>query len=616
MSVYRRFLPVNPRELISEAMRIASEQAARSLRRRDWRGLAVGCKRMLATLAEIRPWIDHGRSGGIHRAAGRFEQAEAALAAGIGKYPRSASLQIEYAEVAMSRMAWSEAAARWRKALRAWTGDAHIRARMCEALRQDGELASVEEILNRALREDPRHEGLLIQRALLLIELGRTDAARDALQELLSNIDIGTATHSCLMSIVEALDKLSGDAAPIASQVRAGFATALFGARSETAVVQPKIAYIANSPMPSPAANCVHVMRMCAAIIASGHHVRLFFERSTPFLRRRAFLAQFGVPDELEYTAARKAPANYLALADHAIRWGATHVYTRSLNAAYFTALAGVPTALELHVPISEPNAALARDLFILPSFRGLIVITHALHRHVAAAFPEVTAKIHVAPDGADPPPSIVEPFELRRSPPADLTVGYVGQLYQGKGLELIVRLAERLPMIAFHVVGGQGERLNYWKKQCQGLSNVVFYGHRNHAEIAGFLQAVDIVIAPFQRTVMARGDHHDIAQWMSPLKIFEYMAGGKAMICSDLPVIGEVLEDGRNALLQDPDDVDAWMQAIDLLRSDPDLRARLGSTASKDFEANFTWERRAKRVLAPLLGADQESKQRDVRSA
>jgi glycosyltransferase involved in cell wall biosynthesis len=616
MSNYSRFVLAHPREWISEAMRIAFEGVSRSLRRRDWKKSAVGCKRLFISLSESRPWIDHGRSGRAHRAAGRFEQAEAALSAGISKYPNSISLQIEYAEVAMSLKRWRQAIASWQAATQTWKGETHIFARMCEALRQAGDLAAAEELLCRALAENPDHEALLIQRALLLIELGRPSATRSTIDELLANTDVRATTYSCLMSIVEAIDKLAGTTAPTAAQVRATFATALFGASKSTTTGPPRIAYIASSPMPSSAANCVHVMKMCAAMAACGHHIRLFFERSTVFLWRRAFLAQFGVPDELEYTAVSGARVIPLALADHARDWGATHVYTRSLNAAYFAALGGLPTVLELHVPISGANAALARDLFRLPSFCGLTVITHALHRQVTAAFPEVRDRTYVAPDGADPAPEIVAPFELRRVASADLEVGYVGQLYQGKGIELIAQLAERLPAINFHVVGGEGERLSYWKERCRELSNLVFYGHRVHAEIAGFLKEVDLVVAPFQRFVMARGDHHDIAQWMSPLKIFEYMASGKAMVCSALPVISEVVEDGRNALLRESDNVEAWIQAITLLRDDPDLRARLGATAMDDLLKNFTWKRRARRVLTLLLEPREERTPGDVRHA
>lgn len=86
-------------------------------------------------------------------------------------------------------------------------------------------------------------------------------------------------------------------------------------------------------------------------------------------------------------------------------------------------------------------------------------------------------------------------------------------------------------------------------------------------------------------------------------MKMFEYMAAGKAIVSSDLPVLREVLTHERNALLVPPDDVDAWATAVKRLIDDPELRRRLGETARADLLAHYTWEARAKKVLAGLDG-------------
>jgi len=84
-------------------------------------------------------------------------------------------------------------------------------------------------------------------------------------------------------------------------------------------------------------------------------------------------------------------------------------------------------------------------------------------------------------------------------------------------------------------------------------------------------------------------------------LKIFEYMALGKAIVCSDLPVLREVLTDQRNALLVPPEDVTAWVAAIHRLQADESLRQRLGDAARNDFLAQYSWQMRAQKVIADL---------------
>jgi glycosyltransferase involved in cell wall biosynthesis len=92
-----------------------------------------------------------------------------------------------------------------------------------------------------------------------------------------------------------------------------------------------------------------------------------------------------------------------------------------------------------------------------------------------------------------------------------------------------------------------------------------------------------------------------DVASWMSPLKIFEYMASEKAIIASDLPVLREVLTDGVTALLCDPDDVRSWAAALERLAHDPAERRRLGRSARELLLSGYTWKQRAERILTAL---------------
>jgi glycosyltransferase involved in cell wall biosynthesis len=119
---------------------------------------------------------------------------------------------------------------------------------------------------------------------------------------------------------------------------------------------------------------------------------------------------------------------------------------------------------------------------------------------------------------------------------------------------------------------------------------------------LSNYYARLDIVLAPYQRRVALRGGRGDIARWMSPLKIFEYMAAGKPVVASDLPVLREVLEDGREALLVPPDDIEAWAAAIERLLASPELRQRLSRSAHQKFMRQFTWQARARKMLHGAL--------------
>jgi glycosyltransferase involved in cell wall biosynthesis len=219
------------------------------------------------------------------------------------------------------------------------------------------------------------------------------------------------------------------------------------------------------------------------------------------------------------------------------------------------------------------------------------VVISDALRKHYEDSYPALVDSVRTAPDAADE-----VPISVTSRNPGNLRVGYVGHLYQGRGIELIAQLAERCSWAEFHVIGGVPKDIDEWRARCQDRRNIVFHGFCPPAEVPARMSRLDVMLAPYQRAVTTYGERHDTSRWMSPLKIFEYMAAGKPMIASDLPVLREVLNES-NAMLVDPEDVDAWAGALTALR-DPERRQRLGSRAHSDFREAHTWEQRAHRVL------------------
>lgn len=368
-----------------------------------------------------------------------------------------------------------------------------------------------------------------------------------------------------------------------------------------------RIAYIASSQIPSRSANSVHVMKMCQSFARAGHEVVLLVPNRAARESGGDPYAFYGV--ENCFTIVRRAwPGarggshvfGYLA-ARYARELGVDVVYSRSLPAAYFAALLKQWTVLELHTPVVDKGPLcewMFRRLVGMKHVRRLVVITNALKRYLAERYRPCQVPMLVAPDGADAVQSV--PQAVSRS--GRMQVGYVGHLYPGKGMEVVANLARRCGYADFGVVGGLQEDIDFWSKELAGVRNIRFHGYKPHAEIENIIHDYDVLLLPNQKRVHASGGGGDIGQWTSPLKLFEYMAAGKPILASDLPVLREVLVHERNCLLCSWDDPADWVRALWRLTNDPVLRQQLGCEARAMFLSMYTWDRRAERVIDSVL--------------
>ena len=107
---------------------------------------------------------------------------------------------------------------------------------------------------------------------------------------------------------------------------------------------------------------------------------------------------------------------------------------------------------------------------------------------------------------------------------------------------------------------------------------------------------AGDVLLMPYERAISGSSGGNS-AEICSPMKMFDYLACGRPILASDLPVFHEVLNE-RNAVFCPPQDSVAWRKALELLLKDADRRQRLGKQAKAD-AARYTWRSRAERALS-----------------
>jgi len=371
-----------------------------------------------------------------------------------------------------------------------------------------------------------------------------------------------------------------------------------------------RIAYVSSSVVPSRAANSVHVMKMSSAMASLGHDVRLYVVESSldfdPF-------EYYGVEENFTIEkVARPAIRGFGAVA-HAFAVmqklrkapPVDEIHGRAPYALLIASGHDAPIVYHTHAtPDQRVKHYAEAALFRRPRFQRLVSVSNALADEYLRIFPSLaSAEVLTAPNGAEAPalgsgPSRPENWPGRDDAPQ---VGYVGHLYPGRGIDIVLGLAEAMPHADFHVIGGTDSDIAKWRGQAR-TGSVTFHGFVQPGELSSYYWQLDVALAPYQRSVHMEGGGGNSVRWMSPMKLFDYMMHRVPAVASNLPAIREILTDGQTAVLVEPDDIEQWVQAVESLIDDPEQRGTLAEAAFDLVSTEYTWQRRAQRSL---IGSD-----------
>ncbi len=362
---------------------------------------------------------------------------------------------------------------------------------------------------------------------------------------------------------------------------------------------------IAGSTIPSDTANSLQVMKACQALVQIGHQVTLIVpgSKNTTVDLKTHYGLQTDIPIEwLSSSSRRMFTWNSVGRA-RALK--ADLVYTWFPQSAVFGLLRGLPTVFEIHIqPTGFFGPMWHRAFASLRGRKRLVSITNALvellERDFHMHFP--ADEVIIAPNGVDferfaslpDPVTARRQLGLRESP----TIMCTGHLYAGRGAELFLALARTIPAAHFVWVGGRPGDIEFWRQRADknSIFNITFVGFIPNGSLPMYQAAADILLMPYSQSIMGSSGTADSAAVASPMKMFEYMATGRAIASAYLPVIREVLNE-NNAVFCKPDDINSWKSALERLLKDENLRDELGRRARHDSQG-YTWVARAQRIL------------------
>jgi glycosyltransferase involved in cell wall biosynthesis len=396
------------------------------------------------------------------------------------------------------------------------------------------------------------------------------------------------------------------------------------------------ILYFADIRFPLERANGIQTMETCHALAERGHTVHLAVRPDTDTRARDPF-DFYGLPAQprLQVERARVTGpetarrVGYLAYAAGRVTGSARAdiVMTRDLSVA--SMLLQLPRAMrppvvyESHGYAPDVSAALPdlvataarpspaklrrlarREETVWRNADGYVTITAGLADELRQRFGD-RRLVAVIADGvrgadlgrdADHTDHTNSPRVADRTDRNTTIVGYAGHLYPWKGVDVLLDALARVPDVEGLIVGGPDkepdlDRLKARSAELGIHGRVTFTGLVPPPRVRALLGRADILVLPNPASAIS-------TRYTSPLKLFEYMAAGRAIIASDLPAIREVLAHESTALLVAPGEPEALAAAIRRLRGDPALRTTLARAACAA-AAEYSWGRRAERLEA-----------------
>ena len=173
-------------------------------------------------------------------------------------------------------------------------------------------------------------------------------------------------------------------------------------------------------------------------------------------------------------------------------------------------------------------------------------------------------------------------------------TCFYSGSFAKGKGLEIILKVSKKLPNINFHLYGNKDTL--YKNKNLEiNQKNIFFKGYLTYSKLVKVIDNYKVLLMPYKNKVGVLIKNINVVKYFSPLKMFDYMASGKIIIASDLPVYKNILINNVNSIVV-RDNIKLWSKKINQCIKSNKFN-HLGKEARNNSK-RYSWKKRVIKII------------------
>ena len=355
-----------------------------------------------------------------------------------------------------------------------------------------------------------------------------------------------------------------------------------------------KINYISEISLPSNSGYAQHVLKICDAF-SENYKTNLFLFKSN--IKYKILQKNYLLKNEFKILSFKKKNynKNFFLRLKYAF-WIKKNIdkdsliLSRSILTSLVLSFWKINNILELHHPPTGLTKSIYNvcRIFKLDSFIKYIVISKNLKNFMKLK------KSLILDDAVD-----VYDYKKKYLKTTDYEFTYTGSLFKGKGLEVIIYLSKNFPKNNFYVFGDL-KTLNkniFNINELKLVQNLFFKGHVDYRHIPNILLSSKFLLMPYQKKVYVNSKKLEVSNFMSPLKLFDYLASGKPLIASKLSVYSHILKNNQNCILVDNANLENWKNKVDYVLKNYNTVKKLSNNMKK-ISIKYTWLNRTKRII------------------
>jgi glycosyltransferase involved in cell wall biosynthesis len=355
-----------------------------------------------------------------------------------------------------------------------------------------------------------------------------------------------------------------------------------------------KVNYISEISLPSHSGYTQHVLKICDAFSESYKTNLFLFKNNT---RYKILQKNYLLKNKFNLVPFKKKNynINFFLRLKYAF-WVKNNIekdsliLSRSILTSLVLSFWKINNILELHHPPTGLTKFIynVSRIFKLDSFIKYIVISKNLKNFMKLK------KSIVLDDAVD-----TYDYKTKQFKTINYEFTYIGSLFKGKGLEVIIYLSKNFPKNNFYVFGDL-RTLNkdtFNINELKSIKNLFFKGYVDYKRVPNILLSSKFLLMPYQKKVYVNSKRLEVSNFMSPLKLFDYLASGKPLIASNLSVYSHILKNNQNCILVNNASLENWKKKIDYVLKNYNAIKKL-SNNSKKISIKYTWLNRTKKII------------------